>query len=325
MLDRLAPTERRCRRRRPVGPRRIVRGECRKAQQDDDQSHTSHGLPQFGRIRMPAYHRIVRGEQVRFWAWIVRQALLGLVVAPGVAYSQAITDGDTLKLNGVAYRLWGIDAPETKQDCPDGWAAGRLAATHLQSLISGSIVVCERKDTDRYGRTVAICRAGGEDLGAKMVRDGYAWAFLRYSADYADQEALAGGSSSAFIGTIAYLRGIGVLPNADDRDARTDKIEPSGRHLGALSQTGSNVGRSRRNPQRCPDWTSLDFPRGVGTCVGRGSRRGKPEDRERQSGLVTSDATRLAKPTRRGFGTPVRKVSLSEGSRQSDLQSTPSA
>ena len=140
---------------------------------------------------MPPYHRLERGEQVRFWAWIVAQALLGLVLASAAAHSQTITDGDTLKLNGATYRLWGIDAPETKQFCHDGWAAGRLATTHLQSLISGRNVICERKGTDRYGRTVAICRAGGEDLGAMMVRDGYAWAFLRYSADYADQEALA--------------------------------------------------------------------------------------------------------------------------------------
>ena len=128
---------------------------------------------------------------MRFWTWILVQAFIGLLLVPDAAYSQTITDGDTLKLAGVTYRLWGIDAPETKQDCPDGWAAGRLAGTHLQSLISGRAVICERKDTDRYGRTVAICRVGGEDLGAMMVRDGYAWAFLRYSADYAGQEALA--------------------------------------------------------------------------------------------------------------------------------------
>lgn len=126
-----------------------------------------------------------------FLGRFVRQVFLGLLLTPSGAPAQTITDGDTLKLNGVTFRLWGIDAPETKQDCPDGWAAGRLATTHLQALIAGRNVICERKDTDRYGRTVAICRASGEDLGAKMVRDGYAWAFVRYSADYASQEALA--------------------------------------------------------------------------------------------------------------------------------------
>ena len=41
--------------------------------------------------------------------------------------AQTITDGDTIKQGGVTYPLWGIDAPETKQDCPDGWQAGHLA------------------------------------------------------------------------------------------------------------------------------------------------------------------------------------------------------
>lgn len=105
--------------------------------------------------------------------------------------AQTITDGDTLKLGDTTYRLWGIDAPESQQTCPDGWPAGRLAATQLQTLIKGRPVVCEAKDTDRYGRTVAICRAGGEDLSALMVRSGMAWAFVRYSRDYMDQEARA--------------------------------------------------------------------------------------------------------------------------------------
>lgn len=128
-----------------------------------------------------------------------------LVVAAASASGQTITDGDTIKQGGVTYRLWGIDAPETKQDCPDGWPAGRLATTQLQTLIKGRPVVCEAKDTDRYGRTVAICRAGGEDLGALMVRSGMAWAFVRYSRDYVDQEARA---KSARVGVHAH----GCLP-----------------------------------------------------------------------------------------------------------------
>lgn len=130
---------------------------------------------------------------------------IALLLALPAAAQPIITDGDTIKLGGTTYRLWGIDAPETKQDCPDGWPAGRLATTHLQSLIAGRNVICERRDTDRYGRTVAVCRAGGEDLGAIMVRDGYAWAFVRYNADYVGQEerAKAGG---------AGVHGHGCLP-----------------------------------------------------------------------------------------------------------------
>jgi endonuclease YncB( thermonuclease family) len=56
---------------------------------------------------------------------------------------------------------------------------------------AGRSVVCQEKDRDGYGRIVAICRASGEDLGAIMVREGLAWAFVRYSGDYVSQEAKA--------------------------------------------------------------------------------------------------------------------------------------
>ena len=118
----------------------------------------------------------------------VGTALILLLAATASAAAQTVTDGDTIKLGGVIYRLWGIDAPESKQTCADGWPAGSLATTRMQALISGRNVVCQEKARDRYGRVVAICRASGEDLGAIMVRDGMAWAFVRYSRDYVGQE-----------------------------------------------------------------------------------------------------------------------------------------
>ena len=45
---------------------------------------------------------------------------LVLVLASAPAAAQTVTDGDTLKQGGATYRLWGIDAPEAKQVCPDG-------------------------------------------------------------------------------------------------------------------------------------------------------------------------------------------------------------
>lgn len=104
------------------------------------------------------------------------------------SFAQTVTDGDTIKFNGTTFRLWGIDAPETKQWCGD-YPAGVLAAAALETLMKGrGQVECERKDTDRYGRTVAICRADGRDLGKTMVKLGYAWAFTRYSHDYVAEE-----------------------------------------------------------------------------------------------------------------------------------------
>lgn len=100
-----------------------------------------------------------------------------------------VVDGDTIKLDGTTYRLHGIDAAEARQSCADGWPAGVTAAATLRDLVRGRTVACEPKTTDRYGRTVAVCRADGADLGAAMVRTGQALAFVRYSADYLPQEA----------------------------------------------------------------------------------------------------------------------------------------
>ena len=115
-------------------------------------------------------------------------AALALAASPAFAESVRVVDGDTLKVDGVTYRLWGIDAPESGQPCADGWPAGRAATEHLRALIGDRHVTCEPRTLDRYGRTVAICRADGRDLGADMVADGHAWAFIRYSRDYVEEE-----------------------------------------------------------------------------------------------------------------------------------------
>ena len=44
------------------------------------------------------------------------------------------------------------------------------------------------RDRDRYGRTVAVCTVAGVDLGAQLVEEGLARAYLDYGDDYAGVE-----------------------------------------------------------------------------------------------------------------------------------------
>ncbi len=104
------------------------------------------------------------------------------------ASAQTVVDGDTIKHKGRTYRLWGIDAPETKQTCADGWEAGKEATKTMVDLVRGRSIECFDVTLDRYGRTVALCFADDVNLSAEMVRSGMAWAFVRYSRDYVTQE-----------------------------------------------------------------------------------------------------------------------------------------
>lgn len=117
--------------------------------------------------------------------------MIVMTCCSAVSSAQRVSDGDTIKLGPVTYRLWGIDAPELAQVCEDGWPAGRLAAARVLTLLEGKFVDCIERDRDKYGRTVAICRANGVDVGAVLVREGLAWAFVRYSDQYAADEQLA--------------------------------------------------------------------------------------------------------------------------------------
>lgn len=72
-----------------------------------------------------------------------------------------VIDGDTLELNDQRIRLHAIDAPERSQRCAsaDGgrWNCTAAAERRLRQLVTGSNMRCAQRDTDRYGRLVAVC------------------------------------------------------------------------------------------------------------------------------------------------------------------------
>lgn len=112
--------------------------------------------------------------------------------APDLKGPIRVIDGDTFEVAGTKVRLHAIDAPESDQMCETeqgvDWTCGGWITKAVHDRYSGQIAGCEALDTDRYGRTVARCTALGEDVGAWLVREGMAFAYVKYGADYAAVE-----------------------------------------------------------------------------------------------------------------------------------------
>lgn len=129
--------------------------------------------------------RLRQAPRGRFRFALVTAAVLGMAWP---AAAQIVIDGDTIKLDGINYELYGIEAPEPRHVCADGWSAGRAAEEYLGKLVDGKEISCVRISRNRDGDPMAICKADGVDLGAAMVTGGYAFAFVPHSARYVSQE-----------------------------------------------------------------------------------------------------------------------------------------
>lgn len=99
-----------------------------------------------------------------------------------------VIDGDTLDVGAVRVRLHGIDAPEQDQLCETeqgaDWACGAWVSAQVRDMFEGRTATCEERDIDRYGRSVAMCRVDGVDIGQEIVAQGWAFAYRRYSMAY---------------------------------------------------------------------------------------------------------------------------------------------
>ena len=113
-----------------------------------------------------------------------------------------VIDGDSIKINGINIRLFGIDAFELKQSCENNmfiWGhCGKESKRYLEDLIDGKRITCSYREKDRYGRILGICYHGvyfhndpGLEINGSMVWFGYAIAYKRYSKRYLSLENLA--------------------------------------------------------------------------------------------------------------------------------------
>jgi endonuclease YncB( thermonuclease family) len=121
-----------------------------------------------------------------------------------------IVDGDTVQIAATKIRLSGIDAPETDQLCLDAkalrWTCGIAARDELVRHAGDRPWTFHVTGTDRYGRSLASCEVGGENIEQWMVRSGWALSFVRYSHLYdADEEAARGARSGIWQARSSHL------------------------------------------------------------------------------------------------------------------------
>jgi endonuclease YncB( thermonuclease family) len=101
-----------------------------------------------------------------------------------------VVDGDTIRVAGETFRLVGFDAPETyRAQCSSERQLGNRATFRLRQLVAGGGLDLERvacacrtgtEGTPRcnYGRSCGILRARRQDVGAVLIAEGLARAFV---------------------------------------------------------------------------------------------------------------------------------------------------
>ena len=93
-----------------------------------------------------------------------------------------VHDGDTLAAlddTNTQHRncIDGIDAPER------GQPFGTVARDRMTAMAKGKTATIHGFGNDRYGRLLATVEIDGDDLGRRLVAEGLAWHYSRYSDD----------------------------------------------------------------------------------------------------------------------------------------------
>ena len=102
-----------------------------------------------------------------------------------------IIDGDTIHLNGEKIRFSGIDTPEIKQTCTKNneiVKCGIQARELLVKIISNNNIKCIEEGIDQYKRILAECFVNDLSLSSYLVKNGYAFAYRKYSKKFIADE-----------------------------------------------------------------------------------------------------------------------------------------
>ena len=109
---------------------------------------------------------------------------------------KSVLDGDTIKIdyNGTetSVRFIGVNTPETVDPRTTVECFGQEASNYLKELLTGKKVKIEadssQTDRDKYDRLLRYVYLDGEDVGYKIINNGYGYEYT-YDVPYSKQSA----------------------------------------------------------------------------------------------------------------------------------------
>lgn len=136
----------------------------------------------------------------------MKKLLLVLLFFPLISFDQEVKvtrviDGDTFEIEGgEKVRMIGINAPELSEKF------GLEAKNHLKKLIENKKVILIKgeltKNKGFYQRLLRYVYFDKEDINLKMIKEGYAFAYLKYkfskSVKYKTEEIKSKGNALGF-------------------------------------------------------------------------------------------------------------------------------
>lgn len=198
----------------------------------------------------------------RAWIFAIFVAV-SPAVAGEISGAAHVIDGDTIEIGATKVRLFGIDAPESAQTCravvEKAYPCGEAATARVRQMTEGRPITCKGDEHDRYGRLLGVCSVGGVEINRTLVREGLAWAFVKYSRTYVPEEQEARRAK----------RGVFATENTPPWDFRSGRWGEAEKH--ALTREGcaikGNVNRKGEHIYHMPwqrDYAKVNMDKGLG-------------------------------------------------------------
>jgi endonuclease YncB( thermonuclease family) len=106
---------------------------------------------------------------------MLKSLCIALHLCSTVSGHARVIDGDTIVVEGIHVRIFGLDAEELNE------SFGKIAKGYMEYLTRNQEVACKLTGDRSYDRYIGVCAISGSDLAKNMVAAGMALDCARYS------------------------------------------------------------------------------------------------------------------------------------------------